>query len=198
MFASAACGDNENNGDSESRVTEKSDVVISKADDESDTVNSESDNKNGAVSNAKGYETAFENYIEVFYNGNSDKLCDVAPEEYWDYARKDSGLSYDEMVAEFEDYYSMFIDEYVSEYGEGYDTSYKVISAKELNKNALMEYTKDIEEVYGISTNRVKVMYEVEVNFVIDGDIDDNDTMYVIQFGEDWYLFEEDGYLYFD
>lgn len=136
------------------------------------------------------YEVALRLVMDVMYKGKSDKVADLAPKAYWEYADDYMGMSQKDAEEMIEDRWEDMEENLKDEYGKDYKFTYKIKKATKLKSDELTEIQESIEERYEFST-KIKAGYELEVKTTIKGseDSDENEATYAaIQIDGKWYI----------
>ena len=136
------------------------------------------------------YEAALRTLMDALCKGKSDKVADLAPKAYWDYA--DDYMYMDEKDAEekIEERWEYNDEFYKEQYGKDYKFTYKIKKATKLKSDELTEIQEAIEEKYKFSP-KVKAAYKLEIKATIKGSegSDESEATYTaIQIDGKWYI----------
>lgn len=138
----------------------------------------------------KPYEAALRIMMDAMYKGKSDKVADLAPEEYWEYMDDYMGMDEKDAKEQVEERWENTEESWKDEYGKDYKFSYRIKKATKLKSEKLTEIQEAIDERYEFSP-KIKAGYELEVKVTIKGSegSDDGEMTYAaIQIDSKWYI----------
>ncbi len=140
-----------------------------------------------------GYKKAIDNYFDVFFKGNANKIKKMAPEEYWEYYEDRYDMDMEDIKDEYEDEFEEREENFEDRYGKNWKVSYKIEDKKELSDKKLKKIADAIEDKYDIDADSVKKAYEVEIKATIKGSEDqdkDSIDMTVVKIDNSWYIID--------
>lgn len=137
------------------------------------------------------YTTALDNYIEVSFKGNANKIELLAPKEYWEYYEEESGKSLDDLKEEFEDNWDDLMDSMEDRYGKNIKVTYEITDEDKLSERKMKKIAEALEDQYDIDPKSVTDGYKVDADLKIKGSEDDDEdegTFNIIKVGGRWYM----------
>ncbi len=141
---------------------------------------------------AKPYQSAIANYLDVSLEGQVKKIEKLAPKAYWEYLEEEYEVDADDVADAYEEYYEDDTLEMLEEeYGENIRISFKITDEDEMKEKKVKELADTLKEAYGISKKDVKAAYEVEIDYTIKGDDDEDEDdmeLIVVKIGSKWYV----------
>ena len=137
------------------------------------------------------YTTAVENYIEIAYEGNFEKLDLLLPEEYWDYMGQKNHFGLAAYKKECELIFLQMRFFMASNCGEDMEISYEITEETPVNGEDLDKIRGDLA-TYGIKSTSVKSAYAIGVKMNFSGSKGADEAglanCYAILIGDCWYL----------
>ena len=149
-----------------------------------------------SVAGGKPYEKAIDNYFDVFFSGELEKIKSLAPEAYWEYMEDEYDLDIDDYIEDMEDEMEEFLEEMEDEFGKKAKVTYKITDADRLDEDDLKDLKKTMKDDYDISKKSVTDAYEIELEVTIKGEDDEDDTemeVIVVKIDGKWYMTDEHG-----
>lgn len=137
-----------------------------------------------------GEEGAVKTYVNVCLKGDFDDLEDMAPEAVWEYIDDEYGADVDDCVKVGEEKYKDSLDEMEDEYGQDISISYEIIEIDEVSKTELKLLQASLKADFGIPVKDITAASEVEIEYTIAGDDDeetDDTKIIVVEIDGDWY-----------
>ena len=137
------------------------------------------------------YTAAVENYIEIAYEGNFEKLDLLVPEEYWDYMGQKNHFGLAAYKKECELIFLQMRFFMASNCGEDMEISYEIMEEKPVNGEDL-DKIRGYLATYGIKSTSVKSAYAIGVKMNFSGSKGTDEAnlanCYAILIGDCWYL----------
>ena len=134
-------------------------------------------------------EAAFDNYIAL-YNGDTDKLEGMAPEEYWQYGAKEEEMSVKALLAEMKQDIRERDQEMKEEYGN-YKITGQVLAEDDMDKDTLNKIKEALSE-YGIKPSSIKEGKDLTVKMTLKTSEGTEEaptqTLSAIKIDSSWYL----------
>lgn len=106
--------------------------------------------------------------VAIRYRGESEKIRELAPQEYWDWY-KSQGRSVEDLITYSTGAYNSWLSVMGSQYGENLTVGYDITGEKALDAETQAQYAAKLEEVYGIDADTVKDGKVLSVTFTITG-----------------------------
>lgn len=142
------------------------------------------------VSSGSGMTKPIDTLIDVTFKGKVAKIKDLAPAEYWDWYEDEYDADIDDVIDEAEDSFDDMMEYYEEQYGDNIRVTYKVDSKKELSKRKLEGIAEALADKYDLNEDKVTAGYELDVEMVVKGSEDEDDTdseITVIKYNGKWY-----------
>lgn len=144
------------------------------------------------------YQRVVDDYFDILYNGEVQKMKWLAPEEYWDHMEEEYDMSMDDVIDSFEEY-GFFDDVKESlkeEYGRNIEVTYKIADQDALSEKKLDTIREGLKTNYDIAKRDVGKGYKLEIDVTIDGS-KDTDTeevdLFVVELNGEWYVVSSSG-----
>lgn len=137
-----------------------------------------------------GYKRAIDNYIDATFYGDYSAYKANIPDAMWD-SLKESGDALDK--EDYKEQYKMFKEYFEDQYGKNISVDYKVTDEDELDEDDLDDLRDELKSDYGIAKKSVTKAYELEVEFTIEGDDDEDsneEIITVVKIDGDWYVID--------
>ena len=120
-----------------------------------------------------GYEKAVENYIGITYYqlATSEKLAAVAPNEYWDYSKKEYGTTLNDFITQLKNYNNSLAGDFATLYGDDFRIQTQITEKSfHLGKNMglIRGYLSD---KYGIPRSDIHRAYQLQLEFHVKGSL---------------------------
>ncbi len=137
------------------------------------------------------YEKAIDKYIDATYYGDMDAALEMIPGDALDEMLDAYDMTKKEFKEQMKEEWESEEEDLEDEFGKNIKVSYKVIDEEEMDEDDLDDL-KDMLKEMGVSKKSVSKAYEIEVEFTIEGD-DDEDTVEedftAVKIDGEWYLF---------
>lgn len=149
-----------------------------------------------SVAGGKPYEKAIDNYFDVFFSGEVEKIKSLAPEAYWEYMEDEYDLDLDDYIEDMEDEMEDYLEEMEDEFGKKAKVTYKITDADRLDEDDLKDLKDTMKDDYDISKKSVTDAYELELEVTIKGEDDEDDAemdVIVVKIDGKWYMTDEHG-----
>ena len=144
-----------------------------------------------AAWNETSYIETVDTVVSVCFKGKTQKLNDLAPEEYWDHVKEEKGLTMNMVEGLVEDLYENHYEQLCLEYGEDFLVEYEVVTEKTLAANKMKKIQKVLKEEYGIDKNDVTEGKKLEVVMFFTGSEDwntENTDFTMVKIRDNWYM----------
>ncbi len=138
-----------------------------------------------------GYEKAIDRYVDANYYGDYDACLELIPDDMLDKMLDSMDITKKEFKEQFKEEWEDKKDRLEDEFGKDIKVSYKVTDEDKIDKDDLDEIKDGLKEM-GISKKSITEGYEIEVEFTIEGDDDEDteeETFNALKIDGEWYIF---------
>lgn len=135
----------------------------------------------------KGYEEVVGKYIEYSFEGKTDQIFDLMPEEVVEAAAKEGGMTVSQMKSYFKKMGESTMVSLNDAMGAGWTYSYEITGSEKITGNDLDEIKDEFKEI----DLKVSKALEVEVEVTLSGSKQTQSeemTVTVVKIGTEWYL----------
>ena len=137
---------------------------------------------------------ALDTLMAVRYEGQSDRMTQLAPQAYWDWY-ENQGRSIEDLVAYSEGAYYSWVNIMSSQYGEALEVTYTVTDQDDMDSETFAAVVNGLER-YGIQSDAVENGRILTVDETIDGskltETQEKEYMLVAIEGKDYIVYFEE------
>ena len=144
-----------------------------------------------AAWNETSYIETVDTFVSVFFKGRTQTISDLAPEEYWDHVKKETGLTLKKVEDLLEEDYENNYEQMCLEYGDNFLVEYEVVTEKALSAKKLKKIQKVLKDEYGIDKDHVTEGKKLEAVMTLTGTEDSNIeeiNFELVKIRDDWYM----------
>ena len=137
------------------------------------------------------YIETVDTFVSVFFKGRTQTISDLAPEEYWDHVKKETGLTLKKVEDLLEEDYENNYEQMCLEYGDNFLVEYEVVTEKALSAKKLKKIQKVLKDEYGIDKDHVTEGKKLEAVMTLTGTEDSNIeeiNFELVKIRDDWYM----------
>lgn len=108
--------------------------------------------------------------VGVRYRGESSKITELAPKEYWDWY-EGQGRSVEELITYSTGAYNSWLDVIGGQFGNNLTVTYTIASEEPLDDATMNRYASKMEEKFGIDAKTITDGKELTVAFTLTGSL---------------------------